>query len=210
MKRLWGAQNNGLKLGAPDQIKEQVMGRSRVTVGRYTYGHEHAEVYQWGEGANLEIGHYCSIGGGLRVFLGGNHRVDWATTFPFGQVHRKELGEFDIEGHAATKGDVIIGSDVWIGANVTILSGATIGHGAVVAANATVAGHVAPYEMVGGNPAKHLKHRFDEDVRARLQKLAWWDQPVEVVRRIAPMLSTAPDLAMLDRVAEVIRDHGAA
>lgn len=204
MKKLWGTGNNGLKLGRAAEIKRQTIGASRIEVGRFTYGYEHAQVSQWGEGAALTIGHYCSIGGGLRVVLGGNHRTDWATTFPFGHVFQTELGEFDIDGHPATKGDVSIGSDVWIGANVTILSGATIGHGAVLATNATVTGQVAPYEIVGGNPARHIKHRFDEDVRARLLELAWWDLPVDVVRRIAPMLSVAPDLEMLTRIEDVI------
>lgn len=204
MKRLWRGQDNRLKPGRADQAKEQTIGQSRVRVGRFTYGYEHAEVYQWGEGADLEIGSFCSIGGGLRVFLGGNHRTDWVTTFPFGHVFRDSLGEFDIDGHPASKGDVVVGHDVWIGANVTLLSGTEVGHGAVIATNATVAGVVEPYEIVGGNPARHLKHRFDEEMRARLLELAWWDQPVEVIRRIAPMLSVAPDPAMLERVAEVI------
>ncbi|WP_157706819.1 CatB-related O-acetyltransferase [Roseovarius faecimaris] len=204
MKRIWGGQDNRLRLGKPGETKQQTIGSSRVSVGRFTYGYEHAEVYQWGEGADLEIGSFCSIGGGLRVYLGGNHRTDWVTTFPFGHVFRDSLGEFDIEGHPGSKGDVIIGHDVWIGANVTLLSGARIGHGAVIGTNATVAGEVGTYEIVGGNPARHLKHRFDEAIRQRLLELAWWDQPLEVIRRIAPMLSVAPDLEMLDRVADVI------
>lgn len=208
MKRFWGRAGNRLK-NQPRRAgdtKTQMIGDSPVSVGRFTYGYEHAEVYQWGEGAALEIGAFCSIGGGLRVFLGGNHRVDWATSYPFGHVFRDTLGGFDIDGHPATKGDVVIGHDVWIGANVTILSGARIGHGAVVATNATVAGQVAPYEMVGGNPAKHLKFRFDAPVRERLLALEWWEQPLKVVRCIAPMLSAVPDEAVLDRVEAVIRD----
>jgi len=210
MRWLLNLWKNKLKAqpGKADALKTQIMGNSQVRIGRFTYGYEHAEVYQWGEGADLEIGSFCSIGGGLRVFLGGNHRIDWATTFPFGQVFRDTLGDFEIDGQNLSKGDVVIGNDVWIGADVTILSGARIGDGAVLATNATVAGQVEPYEMVGGNPAKHLKYRFDEDTRSRLESLCWWEQPINVIRRIAPLLSTAPDSAALDKVEAVIAEMG--
>ncbi len=208
MKFLWGQQDNRLQNqpARAGETKTQVIGQSTITVGRFSYGYEHADVYQWGEGANLQIGSFCSIAGGLQVFLGGNHRIDWASTFPFGQVFRKTLGEFDIPNHSQTNGDVVIGHDVWIGAKVTIMSGVRVGDGAVIAANATVARDVAPYEMVGGNPAKHIKFRFEEPVRARLLALAWWDQPLEVIQRIAPFLSTAPDEAALGRIEAVIAE----
>lgn len=207
MKLFGNRQSNRLQNqpGKAGETKHQELGNSQITVGRFTYGYEHADVYQWGEGANLNIGSFCSIAGGMQVFLGGNHRVDWATTFPFGQVFRKSLGEFDIPEHSQSNGDVVIGNDVWIGSKVTIMSGVTIGDGAVVGANATVAKDVAPYEIVGGNPVRHLKYRFDEPVRARLLALRWWDQPIEVIRRIAPLLCTTLDEAGLDRIESAIR-----
>jgi len=206
MKLLWGQQSNRLQ-NQPNkagETKTQEIGQSQISVGRFTYGYEHADVYQWGEGANLEIGSFCSIAGGLQVFLGGNHRADWGTTFPFGQVFRKALGEFDIPNNSQTNGDVVIGNDVWIGSKVTIMSGVTIGDGAVIAANATVAKDVGAYEIFGGNPARHLKHRFSEDICARLLGLRWWDQPLEVIREIAPLLSGVPDEARLDRIEALI------
>jgi hypothetical protein len=45
------------------------VGRSWVTVGRFTYGAEHMRVRQFREGANLTIGAFCSIARGLRVYL---------------------------------------------------------------------------------------------------------------------------------------------
>lgn len=53
---------------------------------------------------------------------------------------------------------IVIGKNVWLGANVTVLPGVTIGDGAIVAAGAVVTGDVAPYTVVGGVPAKVLKH----------------------------------------------------
>lgn len=46
---------------------------------------------------------------------------------------------------------------VWIGAGSIILGGVTIGHHAVVGAGSVVTHDVAPYTIVGGNPAKFIK-----------------------------------------------------
>lgn len=180
--------------GAP--IVAQV-GASRVSVGRFTYGTEHLSIRQWGEGAALTIGSFCSISSAVTIFLGGNHRTDWVTTFPFGHIYQEQLGGVGIPGHPATAGDVTIGHDVWIGHGVTIMSGITIGSGAVLAANANVVADVAPYEIVGGNPAKHIRDRFEPAVREMLLELRWWDWPLDTIRRRAPQLCTAPRAEVL-------------
>lgn len=76
---------------------------------------------------------------------------------------------------------VIIGNDVWIGANAVILPGVTIGDGAVVAAGAVVAKDVAPYEIVGGVPAKRIRYRFDEDTIEKLLEIKWWEWEHSVI-----------------------------
>jgi chloramphenicol O-acetyltransferase type B len=187
------------------QPRAAMVGKSRVEIGRFTYGIETAEILQWGEGASLRIGAFCSIAQGLRVFLGGNHRIDWASTFPFGHIFTESLGGQEIEGHPQSKGDVVIGNDVWLGHSVTILSGVTIGDGAVIAANATVDRSVAAYEVWGGNPARFLKARFSEDVKEALLALRWWDCEVEIIRDIAPLLSKSPDLAGIAKIVDRIR-----
>ena len=55
--------------------------------GKHSYGMEHLSIYDFGEGHRLRIGSFNSIAPGQVVFLGGNHRVDWATTYPFGHLH---------------------------------------------------------------------------------------------------------------------------
>ena len=131
--------------------------------------------------------------------IGGNHRTDWITTYPFGHIHQHELGGYDIKGHPATNGDVNIGNDVWIGNFATIVSGVTIGDGAVIATNAHVVKDVSPYEIVGGNPAKSIKFRFDEEIRNLLLELKWWDLPVHQIVEINRILCSPP-------TAETIKD----
>lgn len=164
-----------------------------LSVGRYTYGHESLTILDWGEGAKLRIGAFCSIAQSVEIFLGGNHRVDWATTFPFGHIFRNELGGEGILGHPATRGDVIIGNDVWLGRGARIMSGITIGDGAVVAAGALVVRDIAPYEIWGGNPARRIRIRFAPDIVDGLLDLKWWTWPEHILREAAALLSQPPD-----------------
>ncbi len=173
------------------------IGQSPISVGRFSYCFENVTVRQWDEGAALRIGAFCSIASEVNIFLGGNHRTDWVTTFPFGHIYEDELVREKITGHPATKGDVVIGNDVWIGTGVTILSGVTIGDGAVICANACVAKDVLPYQIVGGNPAHALKQRFDDEIVEMLLKLRWWDLPLEAIRPLAGTLCAKPDRQVL-------------
>ena len=73
------------------------------------------------------------------------------------------------------KPGVDVGHDVWIGSGVSINRGIKIGDGAVVAANSVVTKDVAPYSIVGGNPAKHIKFRFEQEICEGLQRIRWWE-----------------------------------
>ena len=168
-------------------------------IGRYTYHNlkvtEHPD-------ARLIIGKFCSIAPDVRIFLGDEHRTDWITTYPFGTVHKDVFGDRDT-GHPATKGDVVIGNDVWIGYGATIMSGVTIGDGAVIAARSHVVKPVAPYEVVGGNPAKHIKFRFDQDTIDMLLELKWWDKPESLIRALIPVLTATPDKEVLRELCKL-------
>lgn len=187
-----------------DVVRAGVIGKSHISVGRFTYGFENLSIRQWNEGAALKIGAFCSLADNINIFLGGNHRTDWITTFPFGHIYQNELGGSDILGHPSTKGDVVIGNDVWIGSGVTILSGVHIGDGAVISANACVIKDVAPYQIVGGNPAISIKQRFDDEIVDILLRLKWWDLPLEQIKSITKLLSSKPDKASL---SELIRTY---
>ena len=180
-----------------NDFKSSKIGKSSIKVGRFTYGFENLSIRQWDEGATLKIGAFCSLASNINIFLGGNHRTDWVSTFPFGHIYQDELGGSGILGHPSTKGDVIIGNDVWIGFGVTIMSGIHIGDGAVIAANACVVKDVAPYNIVGGNPAKSVKQRFENDIIDILLRLRWWDLPLEDIKKILKILSSRPNKATL-------------
>lgn len=173
--------------------RKAVVGGSTIRVGRFTYGHENISVRQWGEGACLTIGSFCSIANSVKIFLGGNHRLDWITTYPFGHIFVEDLIDEKITGHPKTNGDVIIGDDVWVGEGATIMSGVNVGSGSVVAANSHVVKSVNPYEVVGGNPARHIKYRFEKRIIELLLDLSWWRLPIEKIRIIAPALCAQPN-----------------
>lgn len=178
-------------------------GPGKIRVGRYTYGYERLTIHEWGEGTSLSIGSFCSIAPGVEIFMGGNHRVDWITTFPFGHVFEGELGGRGIQGNPYSNGDVVIGHDVWLGQGCKIMSGVTIGHGAVIGAHALVTKDVAPYEIWGGNPAKRIRARFTPEVTSVLLQLEWWNLPVAKIRNICELLSMAPTQSVLDKIQEI-------
>ena len=182
----------------PDSIRRQLVGKSQVEIGRFTYGLEGLTIREWGEGAPLTIGAFCSIADGVRVFLGGNHRSDWITTYPFGHIYQDQLGVDAPAGHPATNGEVNIGNCVWIGSNVTIMSGISISDGAIIAANSTVTKNVGPYEIVGGNPAKLIRKRFDDLIIEKLLELKWWNLATEQVKEISSILCSPPSIEGLD------------
>ncbi|MDH2998576.1 hypothetical protein A1D22_02090 [Pasteurellaceae bacterium LFhippo2] len=186
-------------------IRIGVVGNSKVSIGRYTYGIENLSIHQWNEGATLQIGAFCSIARNISIFLGGNHRIDWITTYPFGHIFQEELGGQGIVGHPTSNGDIIIGNDVWIGSGVTIMSGVTIGDGAVLAANSHIVKDVKPYEIVGGNPAKSLKFRFEQEIIDKLLQLRWWELELETIKEITHDLSTPPTSKLLDKLLATYR-----
>ena len=143
---------------------------AQYDIGDFTYGFP--KIFSWGEGAKLKIGRFCSIARDVEIYLGGEHRIDWITTYPFNALFPDHS---EIKGHPKTKGDVVIGNDVWIADRAIILSGVTIGDGAVIGARSVVIKDVKPYEIVAGNPAKHIKFRFDEKVIKELLEIKWWN-----------------------------------
>lgn len=151
-----------------------------MIVGKHTYGTHYISERWKDSGAILTIGAFCSIASDIRVFLGGNHKTDGVTTFPFGATSKDTFTKSYVAG-PGTNGNVTIGNDVWIGESVTIMSGIIIGDGAVIACNSHVTKDIEPYAIVGGNPAEHIKYRFSPDLIKRMLKIKWWDWSDEII-----------------------------
>lgn len=176
----------------------------QIAVGAFTYGRPKVRFPE--SGARLAIGRYGSIADGVEILLGGNHRTDWATTYPFPALPGLWPAAASMGGHDATRGDVVIGHDVWLGSQAMILSGVTIGHGAVVAARAVVTRDVPPYAIVAGNPAKLVRLRLPEPQVEVLLASRWWALPPEAVSRLLPLLMSD----RIDELAAAVRQASAA
>ncbi|MCD0443910.1 CatB-related O-acetyltransferase [Glycomyces sp. A-F 0318] len=186
----------------------------KIEVGDYTYYddpddatafEEKNVLYGYGP-EKLVIGRYCAIATGTRFLMAGaDHPMVGVSTFPFaifgGDWAEKTL---DIVMNVDSRGDTVVGNDVWFGYNTMVMPGVTIGDGAIIASGSVVTGDVAPYTIVGGNPAKPIRRRFDDAGIEQLLRAAWWDWPVALVTEHArTIMSGAPA-----DIAAVAAEHG--
>ena len=120
---------------------------------------------------NLSVGKYSSIARDITFLINRNH--------DYNSVFQGVIPEYRESAPCLSKiikkGEIVIGNDCWIGREATIMSGVIIGNGAVVAAGSVVTKDVPPYAIVGGNPARIIKYRFDESVIRALLKIQWWN-----------------------------------
>lgn len=138
------------------------------------------KIYCWDKHIEIAVGKYCSFADNITIIAGGEHDKDWVSTYPF--IDRWKLIEYQDLKKPRFKGNIIIENDVWISNNVIILSGVTIHNGAVIGAGSLVTKDVPAYSIIGGNPAKNIGYRFDEDIINALENLKWWDWSEEKIR----------------------------
>jgi virginiamycin A acetyltransferase len=191
-------------------LKPVLAGEEKIEVGDYTYYDDPGDptgfaqnnvLYAYGP-ERLIIGSYCALAEGVRfVMAGANHPMLGPSTFPFGIFGGTWADTtMDLVMGAPSRGDTVVGSDVWLGYRSLVMPGVQIGHGAIVAAGSVVTGDIPPYAIAGGNPARVLRMRYDEDDVARLLRAAWWDWPVALVTEHARnIMSGTP--AELERIA---------
>jgi virginiamycin A acetyltransferase len=155
----------------------------RIQIGDYTYCCVDPEVFEGNVlylsipnfNDTLIIGKFCSIAVGVQFMTNDcmiNHPINAVSTYPF-QILEEGWAEKTLK--TKSKGNIIVGNDVWIGRGATIMPGVKIGDGAIVGAYSLVTKDVAPYTIVGGNPAKFIRKRFDDQTIDFLLKLKWWD-----------------------------------
>ena len=187
-----------------------VVTSEKIEVGDYTYYDDPGDPTAWeqqnvlyGYGPErLVIGSYCALAEGSRfVMAGANHAMLGPSTFPFG-IFGGTWAEttMDLVMSAPSRGDTVVGHDVWLGYRTVVMPGVTIGHGAVVAAGSVVVGDIPPYAIAGGNPARVIRMRYEEDDVQRLLRAAWWDWPIELVTEHArTIMAGTPE--ELERIA---------
>lgn len=61
------------------------------------------------------------------------------------------------------KGSVEIGEGCWIGLNVSICPNVKIGNGVIIAMSSVVTKDIPDFAIVGGNPAKVIKYRYENE-----------------------------------------------
>lgn len=123
---------------------------------------------------NTGIGSFCSIGSNVKMGLP-DHPLNYVSTHPaFYDPTQPIIKSFvnDVIYQAYKK--TTLGHDVWVGDGAFIRAGVIIGTGAVVAAGSVVVKDVDPYSVVGGNPARHIKYRFESEIIDGLLKSQWW------------------------------------
>ena len=169
---------------------KNIIKNPNIIVGDYTYYDDFESVENFEKnvkyhfdfvGDKLIIGKFCMIASHVTfVMNGANHLTNALTSYPFA-IFGKDWAKA-MEGKSyPTKGNIVVGNDVWIGYNASVMAGVTIGDGAIIAANAMVTKDVAPYTIVGGNPAQEIKKRFSPDKIAKLLHLKWWDWEIEKI-----------------------------
>jgi acetyltransferase-like isoleucine patch superfamily enzyme len=146
-----------------------------LVMGHGSYGTPRVLTYHPERDGRATVGAWCSIAEGVTFVLGGEHRTDWVSTYPF-RVRFGLPGAWH-DGHPASRGDIVVGNDVWIGRDAVVLAGVEIGDGAVVAGNSVVTRDVRPYAIVAGNPAREVRRRFSDEQVEALLRIRWWDWP---------------------------------
>lgn len=141
-------------------------------------------------GDKLIIGKFCSIASGTKFIMGSaNHRLGSVTTYPFNVFGGSwQENTPDHMSQLPFKGDIVIGNDVWIGRESIIMPGVKIGDGAIIAAYSVVTKDVEPYSVVGGNPARFIKKRFNDELIELLLEFKWWDLSPEKLVTVLPLL----------------------
>ena len=182
---------------------KNVIKAPNISVGDYTYYDDDKDPTGFEKnnvlfnypvfGDKLIIGKFCQIASGTQFIMGAaNHRLCSATTYPFNVMSEAwaEIAPVHLS-QLPHKGDTVIGNDVWFGRNCVVMPGVKIGDGAIVAAHSVVTKDVEPYSVVGGNPARFIKKRFDDELTELLLRFKWWDLPPDELAEVMPLLCDA-------------------
>ena len=187
---------------------QNTVSNPNIIIGDYTYydDSEDSEDFERNVlyhfpfiGDRLIIGKFCALASGIKFIMNGaNHKLNGFSTYPF-QIFGNGWEKVTPQtGELPYKGDTVIGNDVWIGYEVVMMPGVQVGDGAIIAAKSVVVSDVPPYTIFGGNPAKCVRQRFDEDAIRALLEVAWWHWDIKKITRNLEKIVTADIEALIN------------
>ena len=106
---------------------------------------------------NIIFGKNCTVGDSC--FLDGRSGLRFGDSVNLGSHVSVYTREHAVDSSDFAETGVSVGDHAWIASHAVVLPGIKIGEGAVVAAGAVVVKDVAPFTMVGGNPARLIRER---------------------------------------------------
>lgn len=163
-------------------LRELLKEHCGVHVGMYSYGMcltpEALPRGTW-------VGNYCSLADGIAI-LRRNHPIDRISQHPI--FFNRECGVVPEDNVPPVSANPLhIGHDVWIGQNAIITpSCKSIGDGAVIAAGAVVTADVPAFGIVGGVPAKLIRHRFSVELQRIFLETEWWLKSLPELKQFLP------------------------
>jgi virginiamycin A acetyltransferase len=180
----------------------------QIVIGDYTYyddpdGSENFErnvlyLYPF-MGDRLIIGRFCALARDVKFIMNGaNHKISGFSAYPFSIFGNGWERITPQPGDLPYKGDTVIGNDVWIGYDSLIMPGVKIGDGAIIASRSVVVSDVAPYSVVGGNPARLIRMRFPGPTVEKLLAVKWWDWDADKITRNLENITAADMDALLN------------
>ncbi len=127
----------------------------------------------------LAIGRFVAGGLRVRLVLNGQHEMKTISTYMFSIT-----GMGMLNAPPPQYGDTVIKNDVWIGDEVMVLGGSVIENGCIIGARSLLPPNFRsePYGIYAGSPARLIRYRFSEKVRAALLELAWWEMPLAWIK----------------------------
>lgn len=194
---------------------KNIVKAENIIVGDYTYYDDSHDPMGWERnnvlfkyrffGEKLIIGCYCCLAEGSTFIMGAaNHRLSSVTTYPFSVMGGlwRELSTPHID-ELPHKGDTVVGNDVWLGLDAVVMPGVRLGDGCIVAAKSVATKSFEPYSIIGGNPARLIRKRFDDGLIALLLRFAWWDRSPEEVTSLLPLLTCSDIEAVRRKLVEL-------